>query len=123
MLGEMRLIYWIPEFVCQGLVFFKTYDKSILPTQLRYVMPGRILKTDTFNLRISRATKAALRFIADREKRSMSNMIDCFVADYFTKNELPHDVVKRNSNNAHNRIGTRNTSPKTRTQRKGADET
>ena len=61
------------------------------------------MKTDTLNLRISPVTKSALRLIAEREKRSMSNMIDFLVTDYCDKNILVTPVKKQGLDNANKR--------------------
>ncbi|MBM3273413.1 hypothetical protein FJY94_09315 [Candidatus Kaiserbacteria bacterium] len=49
------------------------------------------LKTETLNLRVSLGTKLALKGIADRENRSMVNVLECLVNDYYRRNniELP----------------------------------
>lgn len=46
------------------------------------------LKTETLNLRVSPGTKLALRGIADRENRSMVNVLECLVTDYYRRNDI-----------------------------------
>lgn len=55
------------------------------------------LKTETLNLRVSLGTKLALKGIADRENRSMVNVLECLVNDYYRRNniELPITTTKR----------------------------
>jgi hypothetical protein len=47
-----------------------------------------ISKTETLNMRVRPQTKRALRVIAEREKRSMANAIECLVDEYVTRNQL-----------------------------------
>lgn len=54
-------------------------------THLRYIAT---MRSDTLNIRINASTKQALRAIADKEKRSMSKMIDWFVERYCQENGL-----------------------------------
>ncbi|HJT36743.1 MAG TPA: hypothetical protein VJ783_32270 [Pirellulales bacterium] len=43
-------------------------------------------KTAFLNMRVSPATKRALREIAERENRSMANALEWLVAEYLSKN-------------------------------------
>jgi hypothetical protein len=45
-------------------------------------------KTETLNMRVRPQTKRALRVIAEREKRSMANAIECLVDEYVTRNQI-----------------------------------
>ncbi|BDW12306.1 hypothetical protein PSHI8_23900 [Polynucleobacter sp. SHI8] len=42
-------------------------------------------KTETLNLRVSRQVKFALRVIAKNERRSMANMIEILISEYYSK--------------------------------------
>ena len=86
------------------------------------MMLGTILKTETLNLRISPTTKSALRFIADRERRSMSNMIDMLVTVYLANNGLPPPGEKQGLKIAQSRNGNGNAAS-TRTKRKDGNDT
>ena len=46
------------------------------------------IKSDTLNLRVSPSFKRALKFIGQRENRSMVNVLECLVISYFQKNDL-----------------------------------
>jgi hypothetical protein len=50
--------------------------------QVRGAMRFDDLKSDTLNLRVSRAFKVALKAAADHEQRSMVNMLEVLVASY-----------------------------------------
>ena len=47
-----------------------------------------ISKTETLNMRVRPQTKRALRVIAEREKRSMANAIECLVDEYVARNQI-----------------------------------
>ena len=81
------------------------------------------MKSDTLNLRISPATKSVLRFIADRDRRSMSNMIDFLVTDYCAKNGLCPPAEQQVLKNANKPNGFDGSSITTRTRRKGVNDT
>lgn len=55
-------------------------------------------KSETLNMRVKPRTKQALRLIADREKRSMANTLECLVDEYVSRNQLdvPHQSGHRN---------------------------
>ena len=60
-------------------------------------------KSENLNMRVRPQTKRALRVIADREKRSMANAIECLVDEYLTRNKIQiprarHDLNKGRSN-------------------------
>lgn len=54
-------------------------------------------KTEFLNMRVSPATKRALRVIATRENRSMVNALEWLVSEYMAKNalEVPRPAQKR----------------------------
>ena len=80
------------------------------------------MKTDTLNLRISPVTKTALRFIADKEMRSMANMIDILVTDYCDKNGVALPTEKQGLKNA-KRSTSDDSASTSKTRRKGANDT
>ena len=45
-------------------------------------------KSENLNMRVRPHTKQALRLIADREKRSMANALECLVDEYITRNQI-----------------------------------
>jgi hypothetical protein len=45
-------------------------------------------KTEHLNMRVRPQTKRALRVIAEREKRSMANALECLVDDYLNRNHI-----------------------------------
>lgn len=53
-----------------------------LHRQLRGIMKFDDVKTDTLNLRVSPTFKLALKAAAEREQRSMVNMLEVLVAGY-----------------------------------------
>jgi hypothetical protein len=52
-------------------------------------------KTENLNMRVRPQTKRALRVIAEREKRSMANALECLVDEYVARNQIP--IPRRNS--------------------------
>ena len=46
------------------------------------------LKTIALNLRVSPGTKLAMKGIAERENRSMVNVLECLVSDYYKRNGI-----------------------------------
>jgi hypothetical protein len=52
-----------------------------------------VQKSETLNMRVKPQTKQALRLIADREKRSMANALECLVDEYVARNHL--DVPRK----------------------------
>jgi hypothetical protein len=57
-----------------------------------------ISKTETLNMRVRPQTKRALRVIAEREKRSMANAIECLVDEYISRNQI--QIPRPNSDHA-----------------------
>jgi hypothetical protein len=73
-------------------------------TQLHILLRGMIMrfddtKSDTLNLRVAPSFKVALRAAADRERRSMVNMLEVLLADYCEREgidiEAKNDGVRR----------------------------
>lgn len=48
-------------------------------------------KTETITVRIAPAVKAALRAMADQERRSIANMVEVMIRDYCGRNAVPID--------------------------------
>ena len=48
-------------------------------------------KTETITVRIEPAVKDGLRAIAERERRSLANMIEVMIRDYCGRNSVPID--------------------------------
>jgi len=48
-------------------------------------------KTETITVRIEPAVKAGLKAMAERERRSIANMIDVIIRDYCGRNAVPID--------------------------------
>lgn len=46
-------------------------------------------KTATLTFRIDPTLKAALKFAAQREHRSLANMVEVLIRDYCLKNDIP----------------------------------
>lgn len=58
-------------------------------------------KTTTLTFRIEPALKEALRMAADREHRSLANMVEVLIRDYCGRNEIeiPEQQQAVNNNN------------------------
>lgn len=50
-------------------------------------------KTETLNLRVSRKIKNNLRVIAKNERRSMANMVEILISEYYSKKSYPDKSV------------------------------
>jgi len=48
-------------------------------------------KTETITVRIEPAVKAGLKTMAERERRSLANMIEVMIRDYCGRNAVPID--------------------------------
>lgn len=48
-------------------------------------------KTETITVRIEPAVKAGLKAMAERERRSIANMIEVMIRDYCGRNAVPID--------------------------------
>lgn len=55
-------------------------------------------KTETLNMRVRPQTKRGLQAIAEREKRSMANALECLVDEYLSRNQITvsHPATNRN---------------------------
>ena len=54
-------------------------------------------KSATLNLRVSPMFKKAVRFIAERESRSVPNALEWMVIDYFERNGLNESDLLKNT--------------------------
>lgn len=50
-------------------------------------------KTETITVRIEPAVKAGLKAMAERERRSIANMIDVMIRDYCQRNSIDIDEL------------------------------
>lgn len=53
-------------------------------------------KEESLTLRVSQQFKEALRQAAEREHRSMANMVEYLVLDYYARNKLPVFTARKN---------------------------
>lgn len=60
------------------------------------------LKTETLNLRVAPGIKLALKGIAERENRSMVNVLECLVAEYYKRRSID---MPKSTKGAHNARG------------------
>jgi hypothetical protein len=62
-------------------------------------------KTEILNMRVRPQTKRALRAIAEREKRSMANAVECLVDEYVTRNQIQIPRLNSDRSKAHSGKG------------------
>jgi hypothetical protein len=60
---------------------------------------ARAVKTETVTFRIAPQIKAALRDAAEREHRSLANMLEVMIRDYAARTRVPR-VERRNMTDA-----------------------
>lgn len=58
------------------------------------------LKTATLNLRIAPGTMLAIKGIAEREKRSIANALECLVADYHKRHAIEMPKITKGGRDA-----------------------
>jgi len=69
-------------------------------------------KSETLNLRVSPTFKKVLKDVAEREQRSMVNMLEVLLCDYCDSKGIaptrskPHDPTEKRSSPARNRLRT-----------------